>query len=140
MTPGTTGASESSIEGVSHRLNQLAELSDGFEERDASAATRRPCGSKSGGRCQNCRAKDEELAARARTMLEQHPHFIGRTDVIEFESKRGTLRVSGCLPTYYLKQMLQHALINLEGLEQLQNDVQVYPALGCEEEPGPLAH
>jgi hypothetical protein len=51
---------------------------------------------------------------RARDVLSQHPHFYGRVDQFQFEWKDETLVVKGTVPTYYLKQLLQNALKNLD--------------------------
>jgi CheY-like chemotaxis protein len=37
----------------------------------------------------------------------------------------GVLRLSGCLPSYYLKQMAQAAVAGLEGVERVANEVAV---------------
>ena len=42
-----------------------------------------------------------------RERLEEHPHFRGRTCLLQIESVGTSVVVSGRLPTYYLKQLLQ---------------------------------
>ena len=42
----------------------------------------------------------------------------------------GVLVLRGCLPTYYLKQIAQEAVASLEGVERIDNQIQVVtPAL-----------
>jgi hypothetical protein len=53
---------------------------------------------------------------RARDLLSRHPHFCGRVDSFEFEWKEDVLVVKGRVPTYYLKQLLQSALKQLDGV------------------------
>jgi hypothetical protein len=42
--------------------------------------------------------------------LNRHPHFYGRADRFQFELSEGVLVVTGTVPTYYLKRLLQSAL------------------------------
>jgi hypothetical protein len=51
---------------------------------------------------------------RARELLSRHPHFCGRVDGFKFEWNDDILIVKGTVPTYYLKQLLQSALKELE--------------------------
>jgi osmotically-inducible protein OsmY len=37
----------------------------------------------------------------------------------------GVLVLRGCLPTYYLKQIAQEAVASLEGVERIDNQIQV---------------
>jgi len=37
----------------------------------------------------------------------------------------GVLVLRGCLPTYYLKQIAQEAVASLEGIERIDNQIQV---------------
>jgi len=67
----------------------------------------------------------DAMACRARVLVEAHSQFAGRSQLIEFEYDKGVLVVRGCLPTYYLKQMLQTALKNLEGVRLIDNRVAV---------------
>ncbi len=45
------------------------------------------------------------------------------------EYRDGVLVLRGCLPSYYLKQMAQSAVANLEGVHRVVNEVQVFSAL-----------
>jgi hypothetical protein len=66
-----------------------------------------------------------EIESQARVLLESHAHFRGRSAIFEFEYGAGMLTVRGAVPTYYLKQMLQCALSNLEGVRAVENKVTV---------------
>ena len=39
----------------------------------------------------------------------------------------GVLVLRGCLPSYYLKQIAQAAVASLEGVERIDNQIQVVP-------------
>lgn len=67
-----------------------------------------------------------EKCARAR--IETHPLFLARGRLFEFHCEDDVLVVRGCVPTYYLKQMLQSALKDLEGVRWIDNQVTVDPS------------
>ena len=58
-----------------------------------------------------------------RDLLRQHPHFGGHADDFEFELLDSILVVRGRVPTFYLKQLLQHALQQLDGISEIDNRV-----------------
>ncbi len=60
-----------------------------------------------------------------RERLEQHPHFRGRTSLLTIESIDGLIVVSGRLPSYYLKQLLQEAIKEIPNVTQIDNHVDV---------------
>jgi hypothetical protein len=66
-----------------------------------------------------------ELANRARNTLEQHAQFRGRASRFAFALCGDVLVVRGTVPTYYLKQLLQSALKDLNGVRQIDNRVVV---------------
>jgi osmotically-inducible protein OsmY len=69
------------------------------------------------------------LVSRARERLAQHPHFRGQTAVIAIQTFGDTLVLSGCLPSHYLKQLLQEALKAVPGVANIDNQVNVtWPA------------
>ncbi len=65
------------------------------------------------------------IAALIREQLEQNPHFRGRTRLLEIESIGGSVVISGRLPTYYLKQLLQEAIKRIPDVERIDNQVEV---------------
>ena len=71
------------------------------------------------------------VADRARALLAQHPHFRGRSDAFEFECVGDVLVICGCVPTYYLKQLLQDALKQLPCIQRIDNRVDVFSYEGA---------
>ena len=71
-----------------------------------------------------CRCREDQIERRATELLEQHPHFRGRSDLVQFRCTGNILRLGGCLPSYYLKQLAQEAIRGLEQL-QIQNEILV---------------
>ena len=61
----------------------------------------------------------------ARDLLARHPHFRGRSEQFEFECADGVLIVRGRVPTYYLKQLLQHTLQQMSGVQRIDCRVDV---------------
>lgn len=60
-----------------------------------------------------------------RERLEDHPHLRGRTHLFQIEAMGGSVVVSGRLPTYYLKQLLQEALRTIPDVGDIDNCVDV---------------
>lgn len=67
----------------------------------------------------------EHVAASARKLVEQLPHFRTVVAQLDFQCVDGRLIVRGPVPTFYLKQILQRTLLSLEGVERLDNRVHV---------------
>jgi hypothetical protein len=67
----------------------------------------------------------EEVVRQAKILIESHPNFVGRSRLFRFEYTEETLVVCGAVPTFYLKQMLQSTLKNLDGVRLLDNRVSV---------------
>lgn len=57
--------------------------------------------------------------------LDAHPHFCGRSDTIRIECRHDTLILTGRLPSFYLKQLLQEALRGVDGVGKIDNRVDV---------------
>jgi len=66
----------------------------------------------------------------ARDLLEQHPHFYGHSKEIKIAFEDGRLTLSGCLPSFYLKQQLQEVVRCIEGVDRIENRVVVVCADG----------
>ncbi len=60
-----------------------------------------------------------------RERLEDHPHFRGRCGLLQIESSGDSVVVSGRLPTYYLKQLVQECIRLIPGVERIDNRVEV---------------
>ena len=71
-----------------------------------------------------------EITERARSLVAGHPHFVGRASRFQFSKEGDVLVVTGTVPSFYLKQMLQSVLKNLEGSCTINNQVQVIPQEG----------
>jgi hypothetical protein len=52
------------------------------------------------------------------------------------EYERGVLTINGELPSFYLKQMVQSLLRNLDGVERLENRIVVVNPTGMSHERG----
>jgi len=73
----------------------------------------------------------EAILCEARERLVRNAHFHGRANCIRIDEEDGTLVLTGRLPSYYLKQILQTVLRDLDGVSEIRNDVDVtYPACG----------
>ena len=72
--------------------------------------------------------KPSAVIQQARHKLEKSKLFRGRSELIRIDEAEGRLVLEGRLPSYYLKQMLQTVLRDVEGVEQIDNQVAVdYP-------------
>jgi hypothetical protein len=58
-------------------------------------------------------------------IVASHCSFHGRAREFEFERNGDVLTIRGCVPSFYLKQVLQGLLKNLEGVERIDNQVDV---------------
>ena len=65
------------------------------------------------------------IVSSIRELLEQHPHFRGRTSLLTIESIGGSIVLSGRLPSYYLKQLLQEAVKASFDVTKIDNHVEV---------------
>ena len=65
-----------------------------------------------------------------RMILEQHPHFRGSSQFLRFELLHGILRLDGCLPSFFLKQLAQEAVRNVEGIDAIENCIIVARSVG----------
>jgi hypothetical protein len=76
-----------------------------------------------------CRAKwgwpmgDVQLADRVLSVLEQSPHVPHRN--LRFEANQGLVILRGVVHSYYQKQMAQEVLLGVEGVEQVENQLEV---------------
>ena len=74
----------------------------------------------------------EQNAAQA---LDSHPHFRGRTETTRIECHHDTLILTGRLPSFYLKQLLQEALRQVDGVGTIDNRVDVICCGGMSSTP-----
>lgn len=81
-----------------------------------------------------CRSKmtltrEHRVELLAAETLEQHPHFRGRGQLVEFRCVESCLTLSGSLPSFYLKQLAQEALRELGDI-QIRNQISVHGVVG----------
>jgi hypothetical protein len=72
----------------------------------------------------------ERIVKQAYSILDGHAHFRGRAARFEFVCEEEVLIVRGSVPTFYLKQVLQSVLKEIEGIRKIDNQVQVVSAAG----------
>lgn len=77
---------------------------------------------------QSCECFD--LGTLARRHLEHHPHFRGRVSDVVIEHRGRTLILTGRLPTFYLKQLVQEAVRHVPGVQHVRNMIDVVSADG----------
>jgi hypothetical protein len=63
-------------------------------------------------------------------VLSQHPHFRGRAGNFEYEYREDVLIVRGRVPTFYLKQVFQTVLKDVEVVACIENRVDVISSYG----------
>jgi osmotically-inducible protein OsmY len=66
-----------------------------------------------------------DLSAVARQYLESHPHFRGRTNGVCIAHEGRNLFLTGRLPTFYLKQLVQEAVRHVPGVQSIYNQIDV---------------
>ena len=74
------------------------------------------------------RSKDQHaqrVEREARALIEAQCYFVGRCGQIAFHLEEDVLTIRGSVPTFYLKQLLQCTLKNLDGVRQIDNQVTV---------------
>ncbi|MEX2308555.1 MAG: BON domain-containing protein [Pirellulales bacterium] len=67
---------------------------------------------------------------RVHELLSQHPHFRGRACNFKYEYREDLLIVRGCVPSFYLKQILQTVLKDVDGVTHIDNQVDVISSFG----------
>lgn len=67
----------------------------------------------------------EPTLSRIRDQLENHSHFRGRAHLFRIELLGDAIVVSGRVPTYYLKQLLQEAIRAIPDVPRVENRVDV---------------
>jgi hypothetical protein len=79
-------------------------------------------------------AVHESPEARIRRSLAQDSSYAYCFRFIRFSSRNGVLTVSGCLPSFYLKQVLISHLQKVEGLTRIDDRVDVISSNGLSSE------
>jgi len=71
-----------------------------------------------------------DLRRAAYETVAEHCHFRGRADGFQIVQYDDGLVVRGCVPSFYLKQVLQTALMAVDGVRWLDNQVDVVSCTG----------
>lgn len=71
-----------------------------------------------------------DLSTLARQHLEHHPHFRGRMNDVFVEHNGRTLLLTGKLPTFYLKQLVQESVRHVPGVQHVRNLIDVVNPIG----------
>lgn len=71
----------------------------------------------------------------ARGRIRHHPHFRGHEADVRVQLHAGRLVLSGKLPSFYLKQVLQSIVRGLPGVQRVDNQVDVVRWNGLGSEP-----
>jgi hypothetical protein len=79
-------------------------------------------------------AESADLSDLARQQLNKHPHFRGRSAEVFIEQRGNALRLSGRLPSFYLKQLVQEMLRHVPGVESVRNEIRVVRSDGISSE------
>ena len=67
---------------------------------------------------------DAQLIDRARTALSRSPH-LGRKQ-LKLQARQGRLTLEGVVDSYYQKQMAQETLRKIDGVEAVENLLEVH--------------
>jgi hypothetical protein len=70
-------------------------------------------------------ASSDEIERRVRAAVDQHEMFRGRAGNFEFIVRDHVLTLCGKVPNFYLKQMLQTVVRGIEGVQAINNNVEV---------------
>ncbi len=73
---------------------------------------------------------DQNVERLARAIVDAHAHFYHRADQFEFDCHGDVLIIRGNVPSFYLKQLLQTSLLELDGICRIDNQVAVVSSFG----------
>ena len=68
-------------------------------------------------------AFEESLGQRVDQAIQTNPHICRR--MLRFEMDGGRVVLQGSVPSYFQKQMAQEAIRRVEGVEQIENRLEV---------------
>jgi osmotically-inducible protein OsmY len=75
----------------------------------------------------------ETAVEEAYNRLSNASHYFLRRILCEYDN--GTLFVSGKVPSYYLKQLVHSRLRGIEGVQQIEDQIQVVSPTGLSSDP-----
>ena len=67
--------------------------------------------------------QERDLSSKVEDAISTSPHLTSRT--LKFETEHGCVRLLGTVSSYYQKQMAQEAVRRLEGVTQIENELEV---------------
>jgi osmotically-inducible protein OsmY len=70
-------------------------------------------------------SQSQRIERQARHIIANHPHFRVQDHAVEITHCDGGLVLTGYLPTFFFKQLLQEALRSLDGITRIDNRVEV---------------
>jgi hypothetical protein len=73
---------------------------------------------------------DPDVERLARAIVDTNGHFYRRGDRFDFVCRGDVLIIRGNVPSFYLKQVLQTALLELNGICRIDNQVSVVSSFG----------
>jgi hypothetical protein len=85
----------------------------------------------------NRKSPHADISRRARQALSLHSQLRAIAKLLSFELEDDVLVVRGSVVSFYLKQLLQTALKDLDGVRQIDNQVEVIGANGLGQESYP---
>jgi hypothetical protein len=94
------------------------------------ATIRQPVGQSLAALRKEVRPGNADLRRAAYEMVDKHCHFHGRAGGFQFVQQDDVLIVRGQVPSYYLKQVLQTALKDVDGIRWVDNQVDVVSCNG----------
>ena len=68
-------------------------------------------------------SKTQKIAAAAKHLILDRPHLTHQRIWCEFDGEQLFLR--GQVPTFYFKQLAQEAVADLDGVQQIVNEIEV---------------
>jgi hypothetical protein len=69
----------------------------------------------------------QEIEHRAFSHVNAHDHFLGQARRFEFDYHDDMLVVRGHVPSIYLKKVLKRVLNEVDGVQQIDDQVTVFP-------------
>lgn len=84
-----------------------------------------------------CGTRQRCVEAAAREALGSHATFRGRLHLFDLHVIDGVLTIRGCVPRFYLKQLLQSVLKGVRGIRRIDNQVGVTGPDGWNDAPPP---
>jgi osmotically-inducible protein OsmY len=70
------------------------------------------------------KALDDRFEEKVSSALRQNPHLQSRN--LRFEASEGRVTLRGQVNSWYQKQMAQETLLRLEGIDSIENQLEVF--------------